>query len=267
MIVPAGVKVHLAVELIEMRKGMDGLAMLVQDTLKKGPVYRPSLRLPWPEGGDDPRSCFGTGTASVCSSWGRSGARDPRDGSAARAGGSKRCTTACARTCSPPTISLQTTRRSRCSIPAADTPRPGASGCTRATSEAGADRRRRLRSTCLRRTGKRSAQPRTWSTSRACCMSTAMRGFERLTSKEGVVLAACWAHTRHNLLGREDAAFDKAADAVVRNSESRGSLNHREPFTVLLGRTVGMNAVHPAHRADTVRSPGFSLTGRHSHPV
>ena len=72
---------------------------------------------------------------------------------------------------------------------------------------------------------------------------------------------------RHNLLGREDAAFDKAADAVVRNSEPRGGLTHREPFAVLLGRTVSMNAVHPAHRADTVRSPGFSLTGGHSHPV
>jgi len=72
---------------------------------------------------------------------------------------------------------------------------------------------------------------------------------------------------RYNLLGREDAAFDKAADAVVRNSERRGGLSHREPFAVLLGRTVGMNAVHPAHRADTVRSPGFSLTGGHSHSV
>src|SRR5438477_645263 len=72
---------------------------------------------------------------------------------------------------------------------------------------------------------------------------------------------------RHNLLGREDAAFDKAADAVERNSEPRGGLTHREPFAVLLGRTVSMNAVHPAHRADTVRSPGFSLTGGHSHPV
>ena len=72
---------------------------------------------------------------------------------------------------------------------------------------------------------------------------------------------------RHNLLGTEDAAFDKAADAVVRNSEPRGGLSHREPFAVLLGRTVGMNSVHPAHRADTVRSPGFSLTGGHSHSV
>jgi hypothetical protein len=72
---------------------------------------------------------------------------------------------------------------------------------------------------------------------------------------------------RHNLLGGEDAGLDEPADAVVRNSERRGCLGHREPFAVLLGRTVGMNSVHPAHRADTVRSPGFSLTGGHSHPV
>lgn len=35
MIVPAGVKGHLALGSTEMRKGMDGLAILVQDTLKK----------------------------------------------------------------------------------------------------------------------------------------------------------------------------------------------------------------------------------------
>ena len=35
MIVPAGVKVRLALGYTDMRKGMDGLAMLVQDTLKK----------------------------------------------------------------------------------------------------------------------------------------------------------------------------------------------------------------------------------------
>jgi transposase len=35
MIVPAGVKVHLALGYTDMRKGMDGLAMLVQDTLRK----------------------------------------------------------------------------------------------------------------------------------------------------------------------------------------------------------------------------------------
>ena len=37
MIVPAGVKVHLALGYTDMGKGMDGLAMLVQETLKKDP--------------------------------------------------------------------------------------------------------------------------------------------------------------------------------------------------------------------------------------
>lgn len=37
MIVPAGVKVHLALGYTDMRKGMDGLATLAQETLKKDP--------------------------------------------------------------------------------------------------------------------------------------------------------------------------------------------------------------------------------------
>lgn len=37
MIIPAGVKVHLALGYTDMRKGLDGLAMLVQETLKKDP--------------------------------------------------------------------------------------------------------------------------------------------------------------------------------------------------------------------------------------
>ncbi|MGJ4949965.1 IS66 family insertion sequence element accessory protein TnpB [Bradyrhizobium sp. HKCCYLS20291] len=37
MFVPAGVKVRLALGYTDMRKGMDGLAMQAQDTLKKDP--------------------------------------------------------------------------------------------------------------------------------------------------------------------------------------------------------------------------------------
>ena len=37
MIVPAGVKVHLALGYTDMRKGLDGLAMLVQQRLKQDP--------------------------------------------------------------------------------------------------------------------------------------------------------------------------------------------------------------------------------------
>jgi transposase len=37
LIVHASVKVHLALGYTDMRKGMDGLALLVQETLKKDP--------------------------------------------------------------------------------------------------------------------------------------------------------------------------------------------------------------------------------------
>jgi transposase len=37
MIVPAGVKVHLALGTTDMRKGMDGLAVMVQEMLAKDP--------------------------------------------------------------------------------------------------------------------------------------------------------------------------------------------------------------------------------------
>ena len=37
LIIPAGVKVHLALGYTDMRKGLDGLATLVQETLKQDP--------------------------------------------------------------------------------------------------------------------------------------------------------------------------------------------------------------------------------------
>lgn len=37
MMVPGGVKVHLALGYTDMRKGLDGLAMLVQEVLKQDP--------------------------------------------------------------------------------------------------------------------------------------------------------------------------------------------------------------------------------------
>ena len=42
MIVPAGVKVHLALGYTDMRKGMDGLAALVQEQLKRDRFSRSS---------------------------------------------------------------------------------------------------------------------------------------------------------------------------------------------------------------------------------
>ena len=50
MIVPAGVKVHLALGYTDMRKGLDGLAALVQEHLKKDPFSGPPVCLSRQEG-------------------------------------------------------------------------------------------------------------------------------------------------------------------------------------------------------------------------
>jgi transposase len=52
---------------------------------------------------------------------------------------------------------------------------------------------------------------------------------------------------RHHLLGRQNAIFDQAANAMMRDAKLRRGFRHRQPFTVLLGRTISMNAVHSSH--------------------
>ena len=49
-LLPPGVKVHLAFGYIDMRKGIDGLAMLVQGVLRQDSLLGPPLRVPGPEG-------------------------------------------------------------------------------------------------------------------------------------------------------------------------------------------------------------------------
>jgi Transposase IS66 family len=92
----------------------------------------------------------------------RAATRSP-DGSAAPAGGSRRCTSACATTCSPGIICSPTTPRCRCSIPDVGGRRP-----------AGVDRSRQRRFICSRQTAELSDQLRIWRTSKACSTSTAM---------------------------------------------------------------------------------------------
>src|SRR5215831_5270904 len=55
----------------------------------------------------------------------------------------------------------------------------------------------------------------------------------------------------HHLLGGEDTILNQTAYLVIDDTEFAGGLRHCQPFASLLGRTVGMNAVHPAHRTDT----------------
>jgi transposase len=46
IVVPASVKLHLALSLTDMRKGLDGLATLIQEQLKRDTFCGPSVRLP-----------------------------------------------------------------------------------------------------------------------------------------------------------------------------------------------------------------------------
>src|SRR5215831_3120856 len=51
----------------------------------------------------------------------------------------------------------------------------------------------------------------------------------------------------HHLLDGEDAILDQAAYPVIGDAELAGGLGHRHPFAGLLGRAVGVNAIHPPH--------------------
>lgn len=52
-LLPAGMKVHLAFGYTDMRKWMDGLALMVQEVLHQDPVLRSPVRLPRSQGQPD----------------------------------------------------------------------------------------------------------------------------------------------------------------------------------------------------------------------
>jgi transposase len=49
-LLPPNVKVHLAFGYTDMRKGIDGLAMLVQGVLRQDPLLGSPVRVPGPQG-------------------------------------------------------------------------------------------------------------------------------------------------------------------------------------------------------------------------
>jgi len=51
--VPTGARVWLASGHTDMRRGFDGLALAVQETLKRRSSQRPSVRVPWAPGRAD----------------------------------------------------------------------------------------------------------------------------------------------------------------------------------------------------------------------
>jgi hypothetical protein len=71
----------------------------------------------------------------------------------------------------------------------------------------------------------------------------------------------------NNLLSGEDAILDETADAMIGYAEFGGGFGHRQPFAILLGRSVAVNPVHRTQGANAVRRPGLALPRSHSHPV
>jgi transposase len=114
---------------------------------------------------------------------------------------------------------LQTIRRSRCSIPAADTPRPGASGCTRDQRSWGGPAP--PTAIYLFAPDRKAERPAAHLEHfKGVLHVDGYAGFERLASKEGVVLAACGAHTRRKFYEvSESTGSPIAAEALRRIGE------------------------------------------------
>jgi hypothetical protein len=104
----------------------------------------------------------------------RSTARPWRTGWAALVSGWSRCRPASQRMCLDQPSCLPTTRRSRCSIPAAAAPRSAGCGSMRATIDPGPGPNRRPPSTSTVLIARQSVLPVISRTSVVCCKSTAM---------------------------------------------------------------------------------------------
>ena len=112
------------------------------------------------------------------------------------------------------------TRPCRCSIPVEGAPRRDGCGSTPASKERGAGRSRRPRFMCMRRIAKLNVPLRISNTSGAFFMSTAMPGFEPLSQKGDVVVAACLSHTR-----RKFYDVVQATNARLRSRRCAASAN------------------------------------------
>jgi transposase len=71
----------------------------------------------------------------------------------------------------------------------------------------------------------------------------------------------------HHLFRPQRAGFDQSPDHMAAYARRLRRFGQSEPFAVLFRRPIGVNVTHAAHRRDTFRRPGFSLTGRQAHPV
>jgi len=72
---------------------------------------------------------------------------------------------------------------------------------------------------------------------------------------------------RNYLLCGKDTGFDQPADAMAGDAAVLGGIAEGEPRSVLLSRTIGVDAPDAPNAADAVPCPGLSLSGRQSHAI
>ena len=132
----------------------------------------------------------------------------------AAAGTASPSTSSPRKSCSP------TTRRSRCSIPAAAAPRPAGCGSMPAMTGPGTDPIRRPRSISTAPIARPSVLPLIWPSFNGIVQVDGYAGFERLTDGGDIQLAACWAHARRKFYEVHQATGSPiAAEALRRIAE------------------------------------------------
>jgi transposase len=72
---------------------------------------------------------------------------------------------------------------------------------------------------------------------------------------------------RNDLLCGKDAGFDQPADAMAGDAAVLGGVAQGQPRSVLLGRTIGMDAPDAPDVADAAPCPGLALSGWQSHTI
>ena len=71
----------------------------------------------------------------------------------------------------------------------------------------------------------------------------------------------------NDLLRGKNPGLDQPADAMTGDAALLGGFAHRKPRSILVRRTIGVDAANAPDRADTVRRPGFTLSRRQSHTI
>lgn len=91
------------------------------------------------------------------------------------------------------------------------------------------------------------------------------RGLDPLRTQ--VIGADLVGRARDDLLGRQHARLDEAAYTMVCNAQGFRSFGHGQPGSILFRGPVSVDSTHTPDRSNTVRRPGFTLSGGHAHSI